>query len=221
MRRLTHPGFGVLAVVAVAASLTACGSSASHPAAANTHSVQQGLLTGGGNPDVGIAPAQVSPSQNRALGAPRSRPARRPPAIQRAGNVQRARLTPSSSTDDVSTGTTTLDPCSLVTRSEVESAAGATLSAGVEAPLGPSCIFKRGGRAPDIALAVVPLSFAEARHSLPRPEAVTVGAHTAYCGGPAHAVLLVSVAPGRVLSVSAPCSVARRIAAIAIGRLSA
>jgi len=113
-----------------------------------------------------------------------------------------------------------IDPCSLVTRSEAESAIGSSILAPRVAPLGPTCIYESANHKAFVTVAVEVRSFAK----LPAQEKslrrfVGVG-RPAYCGGTTGATgLLVQVGANEVLDVTGPCLTAGKLAAHALVRL--
>ncbi len=135
--------------------------------------------------------------------------------------VQKARSAGDTSNDDESsTGAKTLNPCTLVSVSEVQSITGGGFLSRVEAPLGPTCIYHVSGPPSNVTLAVEAASTAPAAHKGARQN-VSVAGHTAYCVKLGSAMLLVPLSGGRVLNVTAPCALAQRFAAAALGHLTA
>jgi hypothetical protein len=136
------------------------------------------------------------------------------------GIVRQAHTAPSAGSDDQSSVAPTLDPCTLVRRSDLQAAAHANLASATVAPLGPTCIYRLSGARSEITLAVEPGRLATAARSLKRPRQLNVAGHNAYCGMLGQPRLLVFVSARRILDVSAPCSIAVPLARSALTRLS-
>ncbi len=236
---------GLLAGLAIAAALAGCGASSTHKPPVQAARA----TTSESNADVGSAAIQggraLTPTPAGATTAPRTRStagtANRSTAgagtsrtthsakaghtsgssIGRTVAVQKARQAPDTSKDDESsTGARTLDPCTLVSVSEVQSITGGGFIGRVEAPLGPTCIYHVSGAPSDVTLAVEAASTAPAAHKGVRQN-ISVAGHTGYCLKLGGAMLLVPLSGGRVLNVTAPCALAQRFAAAALGHLTA
>jgi hypothetical protein len=115
-------------------------------------------------------------------------------------------------------GSPALNPCTLVTLSAARGIVPAIGSA-AEAPLGPTCIFKRGDGKPSITLTVGVMNFAKVTQGLQNSGAVTVGKHSGVCGTRGRDALYLSLGPNRALNVTAPCRIAKALAAIAASKL--
>ena len=112
-------------------------------------------------------------------------------------------------------------PCNLVTASQARAIVGAPMQRPVEAPLGPTCIYRsRDGRSM-VTVAVQALDFAKLRPRIHGRRRVAVGERTAYCGIYGQPMLYAPLADGRVLSVAAQCAVARGFAVRAVRQLPA
>ncbi len=110
-------------------------------------------------------------------------------------------------------------PCNLVTRGEARDILGETLQTPVEAPQGPTCIYRTQSGEALITLAVEPLRFDRVTRRMRGAKAVNIADRSAICGLHGSARLYVPLRRGRVLSVAAPCAVASRFAARALPRL--
>ena len=110
-------------------------------------------------------------------------------------------------------------PC-LVSRAQARAFLGAPAAAPVEAPQGPTCIYRSEDGDAFVTVAVQALDIDRLRRELQLPRAMVVADRRAYCGRRGQAMLYVSLSRNRVLSVGAPCSVARRFATTAGARLS-
>jgi Protein of unknown function (DUF3558) len=111
-------------------------------------------------------------------------------------------------------------PCTLVTKAQARAILGAAMADPVEAPQGPTCIYrsKRGDQFVTLAMQETQLS--KLRRSLKGDRAVKVAKRTAYCGTYGQPMLYLPVSNGRVLTVTAPCKVASGFAATAARRLA-
>jgi hypothetical protein len=109
-------------------------------------------------------------------------------------------------------------PCNLVTRAQARAIVGGQVLAPVEGPQGPTCIYRTGKRSM-VTLAVQTQDFRGLRKHVYRPQSLIVGDRPAYCGTYGQPTLYVSLTKDRVLSIAAPCSVARRFATAAVARL--
>jgi hypothetical protein len=118
------------------------------------------------------------------------------------------------------TGAKKVDPCTLVTRAEAQAIVGKQLRAPVEAPQGPTCIYRPTGGRSFITLAVESLAFSKV---LPQSQlrdriSLTIAGHTAYCGNAGGQQLIVPLSNNRFLTVSAPCPIAAEFAKKALSR---
>jgi hypothetical protein len=180
------------------------------------------------NPDVGQATSQgggsshTSPASNAstALGAKVQAP--KHSDVVGTPHVQRAHGTPSHSNDDLNTTTPTLfNPCALVTLGEASSITGQRITQRIEAPLGPTCIYKASGSKRYVTLAVELVRLSQVTHAAGKRKQVEVNGLPAYCVHLGTQMLFVPLSGGRLLNVTAPCAVARQFAAVAVGRLEA
>jgi hypothetical protein len=110
-------------------------------------------------------------------------------------------------------------PCNLVTRAEAKAILGAPVQAPLEAPQGPTCVYRSTSSASFITVAVQARSFDELRKDMRARVPVEVGGRPGYCGTYGQPMMVVSLAQGRVLSIGAPCDVARKFAARGVARL--
>jgi hypothetical protein len=110
-------------------------------------------------------------------------------------------------------------PCNLVTRPEAREIVGAPLHEPVEAPQGPTCIYRpRAGKAM-ITLAIQDMSFKAVKRRIADLRQVAVSDRTAFCGTYGQPVLYVPLGGDRLLSVNAECAIARGFAAKALRHL--
>jgi hypothetical protein len=111
-------------------------------------------------------------------------------------------------------------PCNLVTKAQAGAIVGTPLQDPLEAPQGPTCIYRSQDGKSFVTLAVQSLPFSTLKRQMRKRQRVDVSNRTAFCGMLGQPMLYVSLSHGRVLSVAAPCKVARRFAATAVGRLT-
>jgi hypothetical protein len=110
-------------------------------------------------------------------------------------------------------------PCSLVTEVEAQTIVGAPLQAPLEAPLGPTCIYRTRTGKGMIAVAVQSARFSEIKNRIRSPRRIDISGREAYCGKLGQPMLYLPVAQNRVLAVTARCDIARRFAVKALPRL--
>lgn len=182
---------GLIALVTAAVVLSACG--ADKPAAAGTP--QNPLV---GKPTQQTAGGRTNEAQAQSSGQP---------GYQRL--VERQSSKPASR----------FTPCNLVSRGQARAILGGPVLAPVEAPQGPTCIYRSAHGRSLITLAVQPLDFHRLKQQLHRPQVLAVSKRAAYCGTYGQPMLYVSLSRRRVLSVAAPCAVAKQFAARAVARL--
>ena len=209
----------VTSIVAVSlAALTACGGSSTRT---TTTTKEAHATPAQSNADIGAASGQTPAAGN--FGHRRSSEgtirAQTPPHAPR---VQQARQTPGSTNDEKSpSGARQLNPCQLVSVHEAESITGGMIVNRVEAPLGPTCIYTLSTSKAPITMAVQSQSFSQVTRNLAKRQSVKLRGHQAYCGNLGAQMLWVSLGKGKLLHVTAPCSVAQRFAALALNRLAA
>jgi hypothetical protein len=106
-----------------------------------------------------------------------------------------------------------------VTESQARGILGRPVQQPVEAPQGPTCIYRPQSGKRLIALAVQQLDFDKVKPLLRKSRAITVADHTGFCGTYGQAMLFVPLSHLRVLTVSAPCAVAKAFATQALPHL--
>jgi hypothetical protein len=226
-RHVTTTKLAGIAVLAAAAALLAgCGASSAPKAGAPPTSTSQTTTQRAhptpaqSNADVGGAQGQTTTAQPGSAGSHKVRP--KISEVKRGHVVQRAHLVAATSKDDSgSAAAIRINPCRLVSVSEAEAITGGPISGRVEAPLGPTCIYRQAGSKTDITLAVETTTFASATHGMSKPTKVLIKGRSAYCGKLGAQMLFVPLPDGTVLNVTAPCAVAQRFAATALSRLIA
>jgi hypothetical protein len=110
-------------------------------------------------------------------------------------------------------------PCSLVTKTQASAIIGRPIVEPLEAPQGPTCIYRTAAGTPYITLAVQKVDVASLKKQLRNARTVSISGSSAYCGTYGRQMLYLPLGAGRVLSVSAPCSTAARFAAKAAPHL--
>jgi hypothetical protein len=110
-------------------------------------------------------------------------------------------------------------PCLLVTKTQARAIVGAPIIEPLQAPQGPTCIYRTKSGKPYITLAVQTVDFAKLRKQIRHARSIPIAGRTAYCGTYGKPMLFLPVAGGRVLSISAPCAMAQRFAAKAAPHL--
>jgi hypothetical protein len=112
-------------------------------------------------------------------------------------------------------------PCNLVTAAQAGVILGAPVHAPVEAPQGPTCIYRtrKGDGFVTVAVQATPLN--RLKRNMLVLRRVRISDRVAYCGTYGQSMLYVPLSKGRVLSIAAPCVVAQEFAARAMRQLSA
>jgi hypothetical protein len=111
-------------------------------------------------------------------------------------------------------------PCRLVTRAQASSIFGSEVAAPLRAPQGPTCIYRTKTGKGFVTLAVQPLPYDALLHRIKHPARTSIGRHATFCGTYGQPMLYAEIARGWVLSIAAPCGVAREFAAKALARVS-
>lgn len=109
-------------------------------------------------------------------------------------------------------------PC-LVTRSQAHAIVGKQMQLPFEAPQGPTCIYRAAKGSGLVTVAVQQAEFKQVVRRLQQPTKVKVASRTGVCGQYGQPTLYVPVSNGRVLTIAAPCGVAKRFAAQAVRTL--
>jgi hypothetical protein len=111
-------------------------------------------------------------------------------------------------------------PCNLVSRRQAGTLLGEAVRAPVEAPQGPTCVYRteRGNRL--VTVAVQALPFDRVARKVRDSQRVQLARHTAVCGTFGQPVVYVELPRRRVLSITAPCAVGLRFATTALRELA-
>jgi hypothetical protein len=190
----------LIALVLMAALLSACGAESKPPAAPGT---PDNPLVAQATPD-----AITAGRANEAASAGRKAPkAAEQPGYQKL--VERQGRKPSSR----------FTPCNLVTKAQAHAIVGAPIQDPLEAPQGPTCIYRSQDGKSFVTLSVQTLEFSKLKRQIRKPRTVGVSNRTAYCGTYGQPMLYVPISSGRVLSIAAPCAVAKQFAITAVRRL--
>ena len=215
-------GAGIVACAGCGSSNSSSSSASSSPSSSSNHAAVQPVhvqkaheTSRQGNADIGSARVQT------AAAVARRHRQRARTVVGPAGKVQKAHQTPGSTNDDVSaTGASTINPCSLVSLSEARAITRGSINARIEAPLGPTCIYREARAKNNVTLVVETLSASQVARQMHNPAKLKVAGHAAYCGRLGMQMLFVQLPDGRSLNVTAPCPVAKQFAAAALKRLA-
>jgi hypothetical protein len=107
-------------------------------------------------------------------------------------------------------------PCGLVTRAQAQAIVGQPVQLPFEAPQGPTCVYRTVKGHGLVTLAVQSADFAKAKSNLQQAAKVDLGSRTGLCGQYGQPTLYAPLSHGRMLTVAAPCGVAKRFAARAV-----
>jgi hypothetical protein len=116
--------------------------------------------------------------------------------------------------------TSRFTPCNLVTEGQARDILGAPIQQPLEAPQGPTCIYRTQTGKTFISVAVQSVDFPALKRQIRKRETVAISDRTGYCGRYGQPMLYVPLSRGRVLSIAAPCTVAKQFALKAVERLS-
>jgi hypothetical protein len=203
----------LMAPVAAAALLAGCGSGDDGPALG---SAQRPLVATTQAPAVGQAKAKSTGARvNEAAPATTAKAQRKQTtkAAQAAAPSYDALLRQKGAKGS------RFSPCNLVSQKRAEAILGGPVQQPLEAPQGPTCIYRETSGKSFVTLAVQAVSFTKIRHQVLQRKQVKVSGRTAYCGRYGQPMLYVPLGRRRVLSVAAPCEVARMFASTAVQRL--
>jgi hypothetical protein len=110
-------------------------------------------------------------------------------------------------------------PCNLVTARQARAILGAPLREPTEAPQGPTCVYRTRAGASFVTVTVQFVAFGGLKRRLHLLQRVDVSRRAAYCGTYGQPLLYVPLSRGRVLTIAAQCSIARRFALLAVRQL--
>jgi hypothetical protein len=122
-----------------------------------------------------------------------------------------------------SSGAKTQNPCTLVSRSQAQAILGRHLDAPVDAPQGPTCIYRARGSSGQITLAVDSTEFSTVKPQAQLKDrmSLTVAGHAAFCGSAGGPKLILPLSVAKFVVITAPCPVAAAFAVRALSRLAA
>lgn len=104
-------------------------------------------------------------------------------------------------------------PCNLVTESQAQSILGAAVQQPLEAPQGPTCIYRtRTGKAFVSVAVQTATPYEQLRRLVRKRQAVTISGREGVCGNVGQPTLFLPVSGGRVLTIAAECEVAKQFA---------
>jgi hypothetical protein len=107
-----------------------------------------------------------------------------------------------------------------VSRRQAGDLLGEAVRAPVEAPQGPTCVYRTEGGDRLVTVAVQALPFDRAARRLRDSQRIRLARHAAVCGSTGQPVVYVELPRRRILSIAAPCAVGLRFATTALRRLS-
>jgi hypothetical protein len=204
---------GVLAPCCAAALLLAACGSSSPSSSSSSSSASSGSAH--------VASAGVQ-SAHKVAPIPQFVGATKHVHVTRSGPVKARPPQPGTIDDEINaSGAKKLNPCALVSRSEAQAIVKGPVAAPVDAPQGPTCIYRRKDGKGLITVAVQATNFSKVQpqSALRDRVSVTVHGRTAYCGLAGVPTLIVPLTSGRFLTVSAPCPIAASFAAKALARI--
>jgi hypothetical protein len=114
---------------------------------------------------------------------------------------------------------TRVTPCALVTRAQAQSIVGVKLLEPLEAPQGPTCIYRTTSGKNVLTVAVQSADIKHLKRQMRDRHRVSISDKFGYCGTFGRPTLYMKLSRDRVLSVSAPCAMARQFAAKALPQL--
>jgi hypothetical protein len=121
--------------------------------------------------------------------------------------------------DQGSNPRSTFTPCDLVTEAQASTILGGKIEQPLEAPQGPTCIYRSRDGKQFVTLAIESFDFTKVKRQIRLREAVDVGGETAYCGNHGQPMLYLPLSGGRVLSVAGHCATAKRFASRALPQI--
>jgi hypothetical protein len=110
-------------------------------------------------------------------------------------------------------------PCNLVTQSQAQAILGKPVQQPVEAPQGPTCIYRPRSGPTMVTLAVQQMGLGKIKRLVRNRRAITLSHRSGFCGTYGQSMLYLPLSSGRVLSVAAPCRMAQSFAARALPHL--
>lgn len=154
--------------------------------------------------------------------APSGSPSNPVPASEQAGSEKPTTVKPGYSTllaRQTKKPQSRFTPCNLVTKTQARAIIGTPIDEPVEAPLGPTCIYRSQNGKAFVTIAVPTVQYSKLKRTSRRRHPVTIANRAGFCGGDGKPTLYVPLQSRRVLAVAAPCPVAARFAAAAVKQL--
>jgi hypothetical protein len=214
----------VLLALALTPALAACGGSSSQGARTSAEQ-PSGQLTAPSNSldqSAATASATTTTSAGSAKAATPSahkgpKVTSRPDPVSSKSHVATGRHR--SKNEQRGTGIAPLNPCTLVTRAEAGKIVGQPIVGLHQAPQGPTCVYRARKTKSLITMAIQLMPFDPKKQRATDVTRVTLRGHKAYCVKRGSLAMLVPLAAGHVLNVTAPCPIAAGFASKALARL--
>jgi hypothetical protein len=203
MITMSHHGVRLLclsALVSMGVALGACGADKQEAAAPGT---QQRPLVGKIEPETQSGRKNET-TQTAAKAAKATAAAEEAPGYSKL--LQRQTKKPRS----------TFTPCNLVSPSQARAILGGEIQAPLEAPQGPTCIYRTKSGSSFVTVAVQSVKLSQLTRRMHGRRMVSVSERPAYCGVYGQPMLLAELPGDRVLTIGARCNVAKQFAARAV-----
>jgi hypothetical protein len=111
------------------------------------------------------------------------------------------------------------NPCRLVSLAQARRLSHGAIVRSTEVPLGPTCIFRLAHSRREYTLTIETLKFAQVTGLMKQRQRMSIHHALAYCGRLGQPMLFARLSQGRVLNVTAPCTIAKQFASLALPRL--
>jgi hypothetical protein len=214
-----------LLALALTPALAACGGSSSHGTTTSAAEQPSGQLTAPSSSlDQSAAPASATTTKSAGSGTAAAGSAHkgpkvtsRPDPVSSKSHVAKGRHR--ARNEQRGTGIAPLNPCTLVTRAEAGKIVGQPIVGLRQAPQGPTCVYRARKTKSLITMAIQLMPFDPKKQRATDVTRVTLRGHKAYCVKRGSLAMLVPLAAGHVLNVTAPCPIAAGFASKALARL--
>jgi hypothetical protein len=221
--RARHPI--ALLALALTPALAACGGSSSNATTTSAAEQPSGQLSAPSSSlDQSAAPASATTTKSAAsakaaTGSSQKGPkvTSRPDPVSSKRHVAKGRHR--SKNEQRGTGVAPLNPCTLVTRAEAGKIVGQPIVGLHQASQGPTCVYRARKTKSLITMAIQLVLFDPRKQRASDVTRVTLRGHKAYCVKRGSLAMLVPLASGHVLHVTAPCPIAAGFASKALARL--
>lgn len=141
-------------------------------------------------------------------------------AVHASRGPEAARFPTGYDNDEISeTGSTPIEPCSLVPPGGAGSILGSSPLVSEEAQ-GPTCVYAKSRSAAPVTLAIESRHLASLRAHAREAERIRTAGRVGWCLRYESTSVAVPLSGGRVLHVTGPCPTARRFAAVALRHLA-